>query len=65
MLWWEEVVSCKLMVQRVSQKLTYVSKFGNERYSDGEEALIDSRDVFENFDDDRGISIYNFLFSKI
>ena len=65
MLWLEEVVSCKLMVQRVSQKLTYVSKSGNERYSDGEEALIDSRDVFENFDDDRGISTCNFRFSKI
>ena len=65
MLWWEEVVSCKLMVQRVSQKVTYVSRSGNERYSDGEEALIDSRDVFENFDDDRGISTCNFRFSKI
>ena len=53
------------MVQRVSQKVTYVSKSGNERYSDGEEALIDFRDVFENFDDDRGISTCNFLFSKI
>ena len=50
---WEVVLSCKILVQRLSQT-KHVSKFEYNRDVDDEERLIDSS-VLENFDDEEDI----------
>lgn len=46
-LWWEK--------NSFQQANKYESEFGNGRDSYNEEELIDSRDIFENFDNERVI----------
>ena len=47
MLWWEK--------NSFQQANKYESEFGNGRDSYNEEEFIDSRDIFENFDNERVI----------
>ena len=67
-IYWEDWGSAELQdvdSYSISEATKYVSTLGDERYSDDEEELIDSCYVFENFDDEGYIYIYNFSFTKI